>query len=116
MNIELVKDQPSSNFELNSLKKQFKVCYKCRKTGHHISHCPEVKKDVEQGTGICYKCGTTEHSAVQCKIRVAPGTYPYAKCFVCNETGHLSKQCPDNPRGLYPHGKKIKTFFLLKKY
>lgn len=38
------------------------------------------------------------------------GKFPYAKCFICGETGHLSKQCPDNPKGLYPMGKKLKSF------
>jgi zinc finger CCHC domain-containing protein 9 len=83
------------------------VCFKCRKSGHCIDECPEVKDDCEQGTGICYKCGSTEHSVNKCKARVEAGTYPYATCFICKEQGHISKQCPDNPRGLYPNGNFI---------
>ncbi|XP_048736738.1 zinc finger CCHC domain-containing protein 9-like [Ostrea edulis] len=80
------------------------VCYNCRESGHLMSDCPEVKRDVEQGTGICFKCGSTEHSSSKCSVRLPPGKFPYAKCFICGETGHLSKQCPDNPKGLYPMG------------
>ncbi|KAK3096514.1 hypothetical protein FSP39_000923 [Pinctada imbricata] len=80
------------------------VCYNCRESGHHMSECPHIKKDIEQGTGICFKCGSTEHTSAKCSVKVPKGHYPYAKCFVCGETGHLSKQCPDNPRGLYPMG------------
>lgn len=81
-----------------------KVCYNCRKPGHRISDCPEVKQDVDQGTGICFKCGSTEHISIQCRLKLPPGEFPYAKCFICGETGHLSSSCQDNPRGLYPNG------------
>lgn len=81
-----------------------RVCFKCRKSGHMVSDCPESKQDSEAATGICYKCGSTEHSVNNCKVKVEAGSYPYAKCFICKEMGHISKQCPDNPRGLYPNG------------
>lgn len=92
-----------------STRENAKVCFRCRKNGHNVQECPEVKQDQEQGTGICYKCGSTEHSVKQCKLKIAPGYFPYAKCYICNETGHLSKQCPDNPRGLYPNGGSCKN-------
>jgi len=38
------------------------VCFRCRKPGHSVNECEEMKKDNEHGTGICYKCGSTEHS------------------------------------------------------
>lgn len=85
-----------------------RVCFKCRKPGHTINQCPDMEKDQEQAAGICYKCGSTEHSINQCKVRLEPGVFPYAKCFICHEMGHLTKQCPDNPKGLYPNGFKIK--------
>ncbi|XP_033730543.1 zinc finger CCHC domain-containing protein 9-like [Pecten maximus] len=85
-------------------RKEEKVCYNCRGTGHAMSECPESKKDIEQGTGICFKCGSTEHASSKCRLKLPAGKFPYAKCFICGEMGHLSKQCPDNPRGLYPMG------------
>ena len=51
----------------------FKVCFKCRQSGHSVQECPSIKKDSEQGTGICYKCGSTEHALRNCKVKVAPG-------------------------------------------
>lgn len=81
-----------------------RCCFKCRQLGHSINDCPEMSKDMEQGTGVCYKCGSTEHHVTACKVKVEPGHYPFAKCFICNEVGHLTKQCPDNPKGLYPNG------------
>jgi zinc finger CCHC domain-containing protein 9 len=92
-----------------SQRENTKVCFRCRKNGHNVQECPQIKQDQEQGTGICYKCGSTEHSVKQCKLKIAPGYFPYAKCYICNETGHLSKQCPDNPRGLYPNGGSCKN-------
>ncbi|XP_052278950.1 uncharacterized protein LOC127877298 isoform X2 [Dreissena polymorpha] len=95
--------------ELRRLKRQKdtenkKLCFHCRESGHQMSDCPEMRRDVEQGTGICFKCGSTEHAINKCNVKLAPGEFPFAKCFICGETGHLSRACPDNPRGLYPNG------------
>ncbi|XP_061192598.1 zinc finger CCHC domain-containing protein 9-like [Saccostrea echinata] len=100
------KVKRSENRRLQRIQKRQDetICYNCRESGHQMSDCPEVKRDVEQGTGICFKCGSTEHSSSKCSVRLPPGRFPYAKCFICGETGHLSKQCPDNPKGLYPMG------------
>ncbi len=75
---------------------------------------------------MCFKCGADNHSSKNCQARVAEGDgvnncslrdvcvclgdYPYAKCFVCEEVGHLSRACPENPKGLYPHGKTLLVF------
>lgn len=69
-----------------------RVCFKCRKPGHPVTECPEMKKDMTEGAGICYKCGSTEHSIQTCKVKTEPGYFPYAKCFICHETGHITKQ------------------------
>lgn len=50
-----------------------RVCFRCRKPGHSVNECEEMKKDNEHGTGICYKCGSTEHSVHQCKVKVESG-------------------------------------------
>jgi len=81
-----------------------RVCFNCRESGHDLSTCPQIARDIEQGTGICFKCGSTEHAVSQCRASLPAGKYPFAKCFICKETGHLSRACPDNPRGLYPNG------------
>ncbi|KAL1498206.1 hypothetical protein ABEB36_009042 [Hypothenemus hampei] len=88
-----------------------KVCFKCRKSGHNLSECPELNKHqvVETaGSGICFKCGSTEHSHFECKV-VKGMDYKFANCFICKEQGHIAKQCPDNQRGLYPKGGACKV-------
>ncbi|KAH3839510.1 hypothetical protein DPMN_112941 [Dreissena polymorpha] len=40
-----------------------------------MSDCPEMRRDVEQGTGICFKCGSTEHAINKCNVKLAPGNY-----------------------------------------
>ena len=52
-----------------------KICFKCRRPGHAIDDCPEMRRDSEQGTGICYKCGSTEHAISKCKVKVEPGSF-----------------------------------------
>lgn len=78
------------------------VCFNCRKSGHMLSECPNLNKDVS-GTGICFKCGSTEHTHFECKV-VRNQEFKFATCFICKEQGHISRQCPDNARGLYPKG------------
>lgn len=89
---------------LTRMKKD--VCYNCRKGGHNLSDCPELKSKisgVEFGDGICFKCGSTEHRSVECKVQKDQG-FRFATCFICKEQGHIARQCPDNPKGLYPNG------------
>ncbi|XP_022127285.2 zinc finger CCHC domain-containing protein 9 [Pieris rapae] len=82
------------------------VCYNCRKGGHNLSDCPDLKSNipgVESADGVCFKCGSTEHRQNECKVQ-RDKEFRFATCFICRETGHLARQCPDNPKGLYPNG------------
>nr|XP_013189832.1 unnamed protein product [Amyelois transitella] len=82
------------------------VCYNCRKGGHNLSDCPDLKSKipgVEAGEGICFKCGSTEHRQFECKVQ-RDKEFRFATCFICKEPGHIARQCPDNPKGLYPNG------------
>ena len=58
-----------------------RCCFKCRLPGHSVNDCREIKKDIEQGTGICYKCGSTEHSVQKCKLKSEPGNFFYIFVF-----------------------------------
>ncbi|CAH3983223.1 zinc finger CCHC domain-containing protein 9-like [Pieris brassicae] len=82
------------------------VCYNCRKGGHNLSDCPDLKSNipgVDSADGVCFKCGSTEHRQNECKVQ-RDKEFRFATCFICRETGHLARQCPDNPKGLYPNG------------
>ncbi|XP_050677052.1 zinc finger CCHC domain-containing protein 9-like [Leptidea sinapis] len=82
------------------------VCYNCRKGGHNLSDCPDLKSNipgVDSADGVCFKCGSTEHRQNECKVQ-KDKEFRFATCFICRETGHLARQCPDNPKGLYPNG------------
>ncbi|EFA08325.1 hypothetical protein TcasGA2_TC005967 [Tribolium castaneum] len=87
-----------------------KVCFNCRKSGHNLSECPELGKEIAEssGTGICFKCGSTEHTHFECKV-VRGQEFKFAQCFICHEQGHIARQCPDNARGLYPKGGACKV-------
>ncbi|KAL0821934.1 hypothetical protein ABMA28_005326 [Loxostege sticticalis] len=82
------------------------VCYNCRKGGHNLSDCPELKSKipgVDAPEGVCFKCGSTEHKQFECKVQ-KDKEFKFATCFICKEPGHIARQCPDNPKGLYPNG------------
>ena len=86
------------------IRQNQKVCYNCRKSGHSMAECTEVKDVAKQSSGICFKCGSNQHVVGKCQSNVPDGVFPFAKCFICDQMGHLSRNCPDNPRGLYPNG------------
>lgn len=82
------------------------VCYNCRKGGHNLSDCPDLKSNipnVNSAEGVCFKCGSTEHRQFECKVQ-NDKEFRFATCFICKEPGHIARQCPDNPKGLYPNG------------
>ncbi|CAK1587127.1 unnamed protein product [Parnassius mnemosyne] len=82
------------------------VCYNCRKGGHNLSDCPDLKSKipgVDGADGLCFKCGSTEHRQFECKVQ-RDKEFRFATCFICKEAGHIARQCPDNPKGLYPNG------------
>ncbi|CAD0202491.1 unnamed protein product [Chrysodeixis includens] len=86
------------------------VCYNCRKGGHVLSDCPELKTKIpgsDLAEGVCFKCGSTEHRQFECKVQ-RDKEFRFATCFICKEPGHIARQCPDNPKGLYPNGGSCK--------
>ncbi|XP_075980017.1 uncharacterized protein LOC142979138 [Anticarsia gemmatalis] len=86
------------------------VCYNCRKGGHVLSDCPELKSKIpgaDGADGVCFKCGSTEHRQFECKVQ-RDKEFRFATCFICKEPGHIARQCPDNPKGLYPNGGNCK--------
>lgn len=63
------------------------VCYNCRKGGHNLSDCPDLKSvipGVDAGDGICFKCGSTEHKQFECKVQ-RDKEFRFATCFICKE-------------------------------
>lgn len=63
------------------------VCYNCRKGGHNLSDCPDLKSKipgVDAADGLCFKCGSTEHKSYECKVQKDQG-FRFATCFICKE-------------------------------
>lgn len=63
------------------------VCYNCRKGGHNLSDCPELKSKipgVDSAEGVCFKCGSTEHRQFECKVQ-RDKEFRFATCFICKE-------------------------------
>lgn len=64
------------------------VCYNCRKGGHVLSDCPELKSKIpgDVADGVCFKCGSTEHRQFECKVqREESKEFRFATCFICRE-------------------------------
>jgi zinc finger CCHC domain-containing protein 9 len=92
------------------------VCFHCRKKGHAVIDCPDMKTTPRSTPSnlpavpiqICYKCGSTEHTLRHCTVRSSSSkdkeALPFASCFVCHEKGHLAGQCPNNEKGIYVNG------------
>lgn len=63
------------------------VCYNCRKGGHNLSDCPELKTKIPgvgAADGLCFKCGSTEHRQFECKVQ-KDKEFRFATCFICKE-------------------------------
>lgn len=63
------------------------VCYNCRKGGHNLSDCPELKTKIPgvgAPDGVCFKCGSTEHRQFECKVQ-KDKEFRFATCFICKE-------------------------------
>lgn len=63
------------------------VCYNCRKGGHNLSDCPDLKSKipgVDAAEGVCFKCGSTEHKQFECKVQ-KDKEFKFATCFICKE-------------------------------
>lgn len=64
------------------------VCYNCRKGGHNLSDCPDLKSNlpgVNAADGLCFKCGSTEHRQFECKVQ-RDKEFRFATCFICKES------------------------------
>lgn len=89
-----------------------KTCYGCRKKGHDVRNCPEIKADDKNkaefyNKKVCYKCGSNLHTLYNCKKWIRnrkDDDLPYASCFICKTVGHLAIKCSKNDHGLYPNG------------
>ena len=89
-------------------RKNQKVCFACRNTGHILFECP-FKKEIDSKVedNICYICGSPEHSSNKCHLKIKTGEddmFQFANCFICKKSGHISRQCPLNTNGIYPQG------------
>lgn len=63
------------------------VCYNCRKGGHNLSDCPDLKSKIpgaDVAEGVCFKCGSTEHRQFECKVQ-RDKEFRFATCFICKE-------------------------------
>lgn len=62
------------------------VCYNCRKGGHNLSDCPDLKNNMAGAgaEGVCFKCGSTEHRQFECKVQ-RDKEFRFATCFICKE-------------------------------
>lgn len=63
------------------------VCYNCRKGGHNLSDCPDLKTKIPNmgaPDGLCFKCGSTEHRQFECKVQ-RDKEFRFATCFICKE-------------------------------
>lgn len=63
------------------------VCYNCRKGGHNLSDCPDLKSKipgVDAADGMCFKCGSTEHRQFECKVQ-RDKEFRFATCFICKD-------------------------------
>lgn len=68
------------------------VCYNCRKGGHNLSDCPELKTKIPgvgAPDGLCFKCGSTEHRQFECKVQ-RDKEFRFATCFICKEPVSIS--------------------------
>lgn len=98
------KYQTSSTEGKRNRRQDSSVCYNCRKPGHNMSRCPDMKAERGKGNNnICFKCGSKDHRLSQCPDK-SSASLPFARCFICNEIGHLSSACEKNEKGLYPNG------------
>lgn len=86
------------------------VCYNCRKGGHVLSDCPELKSKIPGDTadGVCFKCGSTEHRQFECKVqREESKEFRFASCFICRERVSIHIIHPLILNTVLLHGKGI---------
>jgi hypothetical protein len=88
-------------------------CFKCGKTGHWISNCPNPQKgsvtsprpSTSSPSGNCYTCGQSGHWSGSCpspsrgSATTPSRTTSSDKCFSCGQTGHWSSNCPRRRQG-----------------
>lgn len=53
------------------------LCFRCRKSGHLMTKCPEISESNDKMKKVCYQCGSNDgHSSSNCPAKtrfVAPG-------------------------------------------